>query len=133
MTHKLTKMANKEQGENALTQYRRQFDIWLYNFKETDNYANMVADYEECWHKIYKELHLLFKQEVWYPMKYETWTKKDDDPRLKNYKRQFDEWLWEFKKTSDYFGLVASYNEDWSKIYSELHRIFKMNVRDAEN
>ena len=28
--------------------YRREFDKWLKDFKETDTYANIVGDYEEC-------------------------------------------------------------------------------------
>ena len=71
-------------------------------------------------------------------LKNETST-KEDDPRLKidasqlnNYRRQFDVWVRKFKKTSDYFGLVAGYRECWSKIHSALHQIFKLNIWDPE-
>ena len=130
-------MANrKELREDALARYRRDFDTWLYDLKKTDTYTNIVVDYEECWSKIYKELNRLFKAKVWYPMKWKNEAStKEDDPRLKidvaqlnNYRREFDVWVYEFKKTSDYAGLVAGYNECWSKIYDELHRIFKLNV-----
>ena len=78
-------MANrKELHENALARYSRNFDTWLYDFKETDTYAAIVADYEECWSKIYKELHRLFKEKVWNPMKLRNETStKEDDQRLR--------------------------------------------------
>ena len=134
-------MANrKELRENALTQYRRDFDLWLYDFKKTDTYTNIVIDYERCWSKIYKELNRIFRDTVWNQMKLKNETStKEDDPRLKidasqlnNYRRQFDVWVRKFKKTSDYLGLVAGYRECWSKIYTELHRIFKLNIWDPE-
>ena len=130
-------MANrKELRENALSRYSRNFDTWLDDFKETDTYGAIVGDYEECWSKIYKELHRLFKEKVWNPMKLrnETSTKEDDQRRslnaeqLNNYRREFDMWVYKFKKTSDYAGLVAGYNGCWSKIYNELHRIFKLSI-----
>ena len=68
----------------------------------------------------------------------ETSTKEDDQRRsldaeqLNNYRREFDMWVYEFKKTSDYAGLVAGYNECWSKIYDELHRIFKLNISNPK-
>ena len=135
-------MANKKElREDALTQYRRDFDIWLYDLKKTDTYTNIVIDYERCWSKIYKELNRIFKENVWYPMKLKNEAStKEDDPRLKidvgelnNYRREFDVWVYEFKKSSDYAGLVAGYNECWSKIYSALHRIFKLNVWNFKN
>ena len=49
--------------------YRREFDKWLNDFKETDTYANIVNDYEECWSEIYKELHRRFKENIWNPSK----------------------------------------------------------------
>ena len=134
-------MANrKELREDALARYSRHFDDWLYDFKKTDTYTGIVADYEEDWCKIYKELHRIFKDTVWNPMKLRNETStKEDDPRLRidrdqlsNYRRQFDVWVYKFKKTSDYAGLVAGYRECWSKIYNELHRIFKLNFWDPE-
>ena len=134
-------MANrKELREDALARYSRHFDDWLHDFKKTDTYTGIVADYEEDWSKIYKELHRIFKDTVWNPMKLRNETStKEDDPRLRidrdqlsNYRRQFDVWVYEFKKTSDYAGLVAGYRECWSKIYNELHRIFKLNFWDPE-
>ena len=129
-----------ELRENALTQYRREFDIWLHDFKKTDTYTDIVADYERCWSNIYKELNRIFKDTVWNQMKLKNAKPtKEDDPRLKidsdqlnNYRRQFDVWVRKFKKTSDYFGLVAGYRECWSKINTELHRIFKLNFWDPE-
>ena len=49
--------------------YRREFDKWLNDFKETDTYANIVDGYEECWSEIYKELHRRFKENIWNPSK----------------------------------------------------------------
>ena len=49
--------------------YRREFDKWLNDFKETDDYANIVDGYEECWSEIYKELHRRFKENIWNPSK----------------------------------------------------------------
>ena len=134
-------MANRQElRETALTQYRREFDLWLYDFKKTDTYTNIVIDYERCWSKIYKELNRIFKDTVWNQMKLKNETStKEDDPRLRidasqlnNYRRQFDMWVRKFKKTSDYLGLVAGYRECWSKINTELHRIFKLNIWDPE-
>ena len=134
-------MANrKELRENGLARYSRHFDPWLIDFKETDTYAGIVTDYEEDWSNIYKELHRIFKDTVWNQMKLRNEVPtKEDDPRLRidagqlsNYRRQFDVWVRKFKKTSDYAGLVAGYRECWSKMYSELHRIFKLNVWDPE-
>ena len=134
-------MANRnELRGNALARYSSHFDGWLYDFKKTDTYTGIVADYEEDWSKIYKELHRIFKDKIWNPMKLRNETStNEDDPRLKidvgelnNYRRQFDVWVYEFKKTSDYAGLVAGYRECWSKIYTELHRIFKLNFWDPE-
>ena len=132
-------MANRnEPREDALARYRRHFDDWLYDFNKTDTYTCIVTDHEEDWSKIYKELHRIFKDTVWNPMKLRTST-EEDDPRLKidpcqvnNYRRQFTVWARKFKKTSDYFGLVAGYHECWSKINTELHRIFKLNHWDPE-
>ena len=53
----------------TLTWYRREFDKWLNDFKETDDYAALVNDYKECWSQIYKELHQRFKETVWNPIK----------------------------------------------------------------
>ena len=134
-------MANRnELRENALARYSSHFDGWLYDFKKTDTYTGIVADYEEDWSKIYKELHRIFKDKIWNPMKLRNETStNEDDPRvridpdqLNNYRRQFDVWVRKFKKTSDYAGLVAGYRECWSKIYTELHRIFKLNFWDPE-
>ena len=134
-------MANRNELQgNALARYSSHFDGRLYDFKKTDTYTGIVADYEEDWSKIYKELHRIFKDKIWNPMKLRNETStNEDDPRLKidvgelnNYRRQFDVWVYEFKKTSDYAGLVAGYRECWSKIYTELHRIFKLNFWDPE-
>ena len=127
-------MANRnEPRENALTQYRREFDIWLFDFKKTDTYTDIVANYEEDWSKIYKELHGLFKEKVWYPMKSENKTPiSNDDPKLriydpdelKNYRRQFDEWA-----TS---SVGPGYRQYDNKINTELHRIFQLTFWNPE-
>ena len=105
----------------------------------------MVTDYERCWSKLYKELNRIFKDTVWNPMKLrnETSTKEtstnEDDPRLRidasqlnNYRRQFDVWVRKFKKTCDYADLMAFYRGRYSKLNTELHRIFKLNFWDPE-
>ena len=112
------------------------------DFKKTDTYTGIVADYERCWSKIYKELNRIFKETVWNQLKLKFKKKtpiKDDDPRLRiepdqlnNYRRQFGMWEHNFKKTSDYAGLVACYRECRSKINAELARIFKLNFWDPE-
>ena len=53
----------------TLTWYKREFDKWLNDFKETDAYADIVDGYEECWSEIYKELHRRFKENIWNPIK----------------------------------------------------------------
>ena len=132
-------MADREElRESALTRYSRDFDTWLYDFKETDTYAAIVADYEECWREIYKELNRIFKEKVWNPMKLtnknEVSTnqhhqrRSSDNEQLNNYRREFDKWLNDFKKTDTYGDIVDGYEECWSEIYKELHRIFKENV-----
>ena len=132
-------MADREElRESALTRYSRDFDTWLYDFKETDTYAAIVADYEECWREIYKELDRIFKEKVWNPMKLtnknEVSTnqhhqrRSSDNEQLNNYRREFDKWLNDFKKTDAYGDIVDGYEECWSEIYKELHRIFKENV-----
>ena len=45
----------------SLQRYRREFDLWLEGFKETDIFSEIVDGYDECWSKIFKELHKIFK------------------------------------------------------------------------
>ena len=131
----------KELREDALTQYRRDFDIWLHDFKKTGAYTNIDVDYERCWSKIYKELNRIFKENVWHEMKLKNAKPiKEDDPRLKidasqlnDYRREFNVWVREFKKRSEYADLVVFYNGCWSKIYNTLHQIFKLNVWNFKN
>ena len=61
--------ARAELRETALSRYKRDFDIWLYDFKETDAYNDIVDRYERSWSEIYKELNRIFKEKVWYPSK----------------------------------------------------------------
>ena len=49
----------------SLQRYRREFDLWLEGFKETDIFSEIVDGYDECWSKIFKELHKIFKRDVW--------------------------------------------------------------------
>ena len=52
----------------TLSWYKEEFDKWLTDFKETDDYAALVNDYKErC--KIYRELDRKFKETVWNPIK----------------------------------------------------------------
>ena len=51
----------------SLLRYRREFEIWLEEFRETDIYSDIVDCYLECWPEIYKELHRIFKKDVWEP------------------------------------------------------------------
>ena len=128
-------MANTEElPEHPLTRYARHFDIWLEDFKETSSYADIVIGHDGHWGKIYRELDQIFKDTVWNPMKLrnETSTNVDDQRRSsdseRDYRREFDKWLTEFKKTSVYWGMVAGYKGCWSKIDNKLHQTFKMNV-----
>ena len=131
-------MADKEElRENPLTRYSRGFDTWLYDFKETDTYAAIVNDYEEDWREIYKELNRIFREKVWNPLKLtnkneasinQHHQRSSENERLNKYRREFDKWLNDFKKTDAYGNIVDDYEECWSEIYKELHRIFKENV-----
>ena len=123
-----------------MTRYSRHFDDWLYDFRKTDTYTNIVTDYKKDWSKIFKELHQIFKDTVWNPMKLRNEpSTKEDDPRLRidasqlnNYRRQFDVWVRKFKKTCDYADLVTFYRGRYSILHTELHRIFKLNKWDPE-
>ena len=107
------------------------FHTWLDDFEKTDTYTNIVDNYEKCWIKIFKELERIFTDTVWNQIKDDQRLRIDDNQK-DNYKRQFDVWVREFQKTSDYLGVVTGCNEDCSKIYCALHRIFKFNVWDPE-
>ena len=50
----------------TLSWYREEFDKWLTDFKETNDYAALVNDYKECCER---ELHRKFKETVWNPIK----------------------------------------------------------------
>ena len=61
-------MADREELQGSdLARYCRDFATWLYDFIETDTYAAIVGDYEECSSEIYKELNRIFKEKVWNP------------------------------------------------------------------
>ena len=108
------------------------FHTWLDDFEKTDAYTNIVGNYEKCWIKIYKELQRIFTDTVWNEMKKEDdRPPRIDDDQKDNYKKQFDAWLREFQKTREYLSVVTGCNEDCSKIYCALHRIFKYTVWDA--
>ena len=45
--------------------YRREFDLWLEAFKQEDLFEEIVEGFDHDWSSIYKELHLIFKRDVW--------------------------------------------------------------------
>ena len=45
--------------------YRREFDVWLEAFKEEDLFEEIVEGFDHDWSSIYKELHQIFKRNVW--------------------------------------------------------------------
>ena len=47
--------------------YRREFDLWLEAFKEEDLFEEIVEGFDQDWSSIYKELHRIFKRDVWKP------------------------------------------------------------------
>ena len=107
-----------------------------------------MGDYEECWNEIYKELHRIFKENVWEPMnltnKNEVSTNEYDQKRssekeqLNNYRREFDKWLNDFKNNyrKDFDKWLAGFkktnvydDEEFETRYNkELHLIFRENV-----
>ena len=142
-------MADREElRKTVLTRYKRDFDIWLNDFKLTGDYKNIVDDYEECWNEIYKELHRIFKENVWNPLnltnKNEVSTNQYDQKRsseneqLNNYRREFDKWLNDFKNNyrKDFDKWLAGFkktnvydDEEFEARYNkELHQIFKETV-----
>ena len=50
--------------------YRREFDLWFEAFKQGDLFEeiltrNIVEGFDQDWSSIYKELHQIFKRDVW--------------------------------------------------------------------
>ena len=45
--------------------YRREFDVWLEAFKQGDLFEEIVEGFDHDWSLIYKELHRIFKRNVW--------------------------------------------------------------------
>ena len=48
--------------------YRREFDLWLEAFKQGDLFQEIVEGFDHDWSLIYKELHRIFKRNVWNQM-----------------------------------------------------------------
>ena len=45
--------------------YRREFDVWFEAFKQGDLFEEIVKGFDQDWSLIYKELHKIFKRNVW--------------------------------------------------------------------
>ena len=45
--------------------YRREFDVWFEAFKQGDLFEEIVEGFDHDWSLIYKELHQIFKRNVW--------------------------------------------------------------------
>ena len=45
--------------------YRREFDVWLEAFKQGDLFEEIVEGFDHDWSSVYKELHRIFKRDVW--------------------------------------------------------------------
>ena len=48
-----------------LEDYRKHFEGWLEAFKEGDLFEDIVEGFDHDWSSIYKELHRIFKRDVW--------------------------------------------------------------------
>ena len=48
-----------------LEDYKKHFEGWLEAFKEGDLFEHIVEGFEHDWSSIYKELHRIFKRDVW--------------------------------------------------------------------
>ena len=48
-----------------LEDYKKHFEGWLETFKEGDLFEHIVEGFEHDWSSIYKELHRIFKRDVW--------------------------------------------------------------------
>ena len=48
-----------------LEDYKEHFEGWLEDFKEGDLFEHVVEGFEHDWSSIYKELHRIFKRDVW--------------------------------------------------------------------
>ena len=48
-----------------LEDYKKHFEGWLEAFKEGDLFEDIVEGFEHDWSSIYKELHRIFKRDVW--------------------------------------------------------------------
>ena len=48
-----------------LEDYRKHFEGWLEAFKEGDLFEDIVEGFDHNWSSIYKELHRIFKRDVW--------------------------------------------------------------------
>ena len=75
-------MGDKD-DKTALIKYRIEFDKWLGEFKTTADYAELVNHYQRSWSPIYKELHAIFKEKIWYPSK--TRSREDNGDDKKRY------------------------------------------------
>ena len=49
--------------------YRREFDLWVREIEHKDWYIELVESLEPDWSTIYKQLHYIFKTNVWEPNK----------------------------------------------------------------
>ena len=53
----------------ACLRYRREFDLWVREIEHKDWYIELVESLEPDWSTIYKQLHYIFKTDVWEPNK----------------------------------------------------------------
>ena len=59
--------------------YRREFDVWLEAFKQGDLFEEIVEGFDHDWSLIYKELHRIFKRNVWNHVLEERARERDHD------------------------------------------------------
>ena len=104
--------------------YYKEYRLWLNDFEKTDGYKQMVDDYKMDSIKLYKELCRIFEHTVW--------LKEPDEPiepDLNDYYKEYHLWLKDFEKTDEYKKMVADYEMDWIKLYTEeFHRIFEHDI-----
>ena len=48
-----------------LEDYRKHFEGWLEAFKQGDLFEDIIEGFDHDWSFIYKELHRIFKRDVW--------------------------------------------------------------------
>ena len=65
MLFKTLSITSRYKYKMPLEDYLEHFEGWLEAFKEGDLFEEIVEGFDHDWSSIYKELHRIFKRDVW--------------------------------------------------------------------